>query len=503
VVAGVLAAMAIAALVGWLAFYYGASPLYGSIITLALPIVLTQIVFSGGRFTGSSSGLSGFPTYYWSFEVWFWIAGAYLVIVTALAWLFVSSDSGRLLVALRENENRCWYLGVPAARIRIALMVVTAGVGAAAGCAYAAFTNVVAPELTGFLLGTELLIWVALGGRGTLFGPVIGAILISVVSAYLSGTLPFVWTLFLGITFVVVIVLLPQGLAPPVFALVARGWARLRPPTPPQPVAVARAAPAPAAKAPEGTPALVVTGLQRRYGSLKVLEGIGFSVRHGELLSVIGPNGAGKTTLMRCLSDGSERTAGTVVVNGHDIGRLSPDRICGFGLGRSFQNTNLFDTLSVAECLRLARYRHDGPSLWRQDATLRLPDAALQVMRATGLDRELATSANVLSHGMKRALELVMVLAMEPSVLLLDEPTAGLTKAERTLIGGVLTELVRDHGLGVVLIEHDLDFVREISSRVIVLHQGGLILDGTVEEVVSSEAVRAVYSGHAPVGGAH
>ena len=150
---GILAAMAVGGLVGWLAFYHGASPLYGSIVTLALPIVFTQIVFSGGRFTGSSSGLSGFPTYYWTLEIWFWIAGGFLVVVTGFAWLFVRSDMGRVLVAIRENETRCAYLGIPVSRIKILLMAAAGAVGAVAGFAYAAFTNVVAPELGGFLLG--------------------------------------------------------------------------------------------------------------------------------------------------------------------------------------------------------------------------------------------------------------------------------------------------------------------------------------------------------------
>ena len=224
-VLGIIAAMAVAALVGWLAFYHGAAPLYGSIVTLALPIVLTQVVFAGGRTTGSSSGLSGFPTYYWSIEIWFWLAGAFLVVVTGLAWLFVRSDMGRVLVAIKENEIRCAYLGIPVSRIKILLMVAAGGIGAIAGFGYAAFTNVVAPELTGFLLGTELLIWVALGGRGTLIGPVLGAIFIDMTSSYLSGNLPFYWKLLVGIVFVVVIVALPQGLMPVVTNL----WRRLVP----------------------------------------------------------------------------------------------------------------------------------------------------------------------------------------------------------------------------------------------------------------------------------
>jgi branched-chain amino acid transport system permease protein len=127
----------------------------------------------------------------------------------------------------------------------------------------------------------------------------------------------------------------------------------------------------------------------------------------------------------------------------------------------------------------------------------------MQVIGATGLDKQLDVEARHLSHGMKQALELAMVLALEPSVLLLDEPTAGLTKPERALIGSILVDLARNHQLCILLVEHDLDFVREISSRVIVLHQGRILLDGTVAEVVESELVRTIYAGGGHADGGH
>ena len=499
--AGILAAMAVGLLVGWLAFYHGASPLYASIVTLALPIVLTQVVFAGGRFTGSSSGLSGFPTYYWDLEVWFWIAGAFLILVTCLAVLFVRSDMGRVLVAIRENEMRCAYLGIPVSRIKILLMVVMGGIGAVSGFGYAAFTNVVAPELTGFLLGTELLIWVALGGRGTIIGPVIGTIAIDVTSSYLSGSLPFVWKLLIGIAFVLVIVALPQGLRPEL----GKGLRRLlrrQPAAKPAPelrparsrvVAAGAAAP------------LVVEGVARHFGSLRVLQDISFKVGRGELLSLVGPNGAGKTTLIRCLADGMERSGGRVVIFGKDLGRWPPDRCVALGIGRKFQAASIYETLTVAECLRLARYRLEPFSLWQASPILELPEAALRIVSETGLAERLDIEVRHLSHGQKQALDLAMVLALEPTIVLLDEPTAGLTKTERERIGGILTSLVERERLSVLLVEHDLDFVRQISSRVIVMHQGRIVLDGSVAEVVDSELVREIYagSGHepAPAGG--
>ena len=490
-VLGIVAAMVVAALAGWLAFYHGASPLYGSIVTLALPIIVTQVVFAGGRTTGSSSGLSGFPTYYWASETWFWIAGAFLVVVTSLAWLFVRSDMGRVLVAIRENETRCAYLGIPVSRIKILLLVVAGAIGAIAGFGYAAFTNVVAPELGGFLLGTELLIWVALGGRGTLIGPVIGAILIDVTSSYLSGSLPFYWKLLVGVLFVVVIVALPQGLMPEVTKL----WRRLVP-------GARRKAEAPTLKAVatrdiahgEAQP-LVVRGVHRHFGSLQVLRGIDLVTNEGELLSLVGPNGAGKTTLIRCLADGYERSGGNITVFGNDLGRWPPDRCVALGIGRKFQAANIFATLTVAECLRVARYRLEPPSIWASYSTLHLPEAALRIVEETGLAQSLDTEARHLAHGQKQALELAMVLALEPRIVLLDEPTAGLTRVERERIGSILTSLTERERLSILLVEHDLDFVREISSRVVVLHQGQIVLDGSVEEVVGSELVRNIYAG--------
>ena len=495
-VSGVAVAIIVAAVVGWLAFYHGASPLYGSVVTLVLPIVVTQILYSGGNFTGSSSGLSGFESFDVSIEAWFWIAGSFLVLLTALAWLFVRSDAGRILVAIRENEQRCEYVGINVSRVKILLLIVCAVIAAIAGYAFAGVQMVVAPEYAGFVFGTELLIWVALGGRGTLIGPVIGTLVLDVSTSYLSGNLPFVWKLVIGFAFVVVIVALPQGLMPLIKGAAQRVFGRKKTAAAPFAPRLEPAVEQPyAGLAGAGSRALVVREVRKQFGSLKVLEGIDFEARRSELLSLVGPNGAGKTTLMRCIADGNERSGGTVLLNDHDILKLPPYDCVAFGVGRKFQTANVFETLTVAEALRIARTRLAPPSLWKREETLALPHASMQVIRATGLDEQLGVEARHLSHGMKQALELAMVLALEPSVLLLDEPTAGLTKPERTLIGAILTDLARNHQLCILLVEHDLDFVREISSRVIVLHQGRILLDGTVAEVVESELVRTIYSG--------
>jgi branched-chain amino acid transport system permease protein len=480
----------IGALVGWLSFYRGASPFFATLISLVLPIVLTQLLLSGGAWTGSSSGLTGYETFDFSLEAWYWIAGTALAGVALLGWFVVRSDAGQVLIAIRDNESRCTYLGIRTSQIKIILLVATAVVAGLAGFGYGSFSGVVAPELSGFVLGTEFIIWVALGGRGTLWGPLLGAVLISVVSAYLSSSMPFAWQLVLGCAFVFVIVLLPQGLVPLLFRPFLRGVAAV------EPALVERSTRPPTDQSPAGR-ALVMEGVAKQYGHLKVLQGIDLSADAGQLVGLIGPNGAGKTTLMRCMSDGAERTAGIVELCGHDIRTLPPEQCVRFGLGRKFQNANVFDTLTVAACLRIAGTILERPSLLKQSPTLALPSYALEVVRTTGLANKLSAVAKDLSHGEQQALELAMVLALQPRIVLLDEPTAGLTKTERTQIGHILSSLALRHGLCCLLVEHDLDFVQEVATRIVVLHQGKIVMQGSFDEVVNSTLVKSVYAGSA------
>ena len=471
---------------GWISFYRGASSFFACIISLVLPIVLNQLILSGGSFTGSSSGLTGFDTFEFEMEQWYWIAGGLMMVCGFLASVFLSSDAGRILVSIRDNESRCAYLGLNPSAIKICLLGVCAAMAGLAGFGYGAFSGVVAPELTGFSFGTEMIIWVALSGRGTFWGPMLGTLVITVATAYLSSAMPFVWQLLLGLSFVLVIIFLPQGLIP----LLSRPFAGRRSFVP---ALESREVEALERHADE--PVLEMTHVERRYGSLSVLKDVTFTGRPGELIGIIGPNGAGKTTLMRCMSDGKERTGGTIKLCGHDIVRQHPQACVRFGLGRKFQNANIFESLTVAECLRMARSVLERPSLFHRDKVIHLPPYALEVVRVTGLESKLGTVARDLSHGEQQDLELAMVLALEPRIILLDEPTAGLTRAERISIGQVFSSLAHKYGLCCLLVEHDLDFVKEIATRIVVLHQGTIVVQGSAEEVVNSELVQTIYAG--------
>ena len=482
----------VAGLVGWLSFYPGSTPLYASVVSLVVPIVMVQLLYSGGAFTGSSSGLVGYESFDLSVEAWFRLAGLAVLAISIVAQIGISSDAGRLLSALRDNEMRCAYLGLNTPRIRILLLVLCAIVAALAGFGYAGFGGIAAPENASFTFGTQLVIMVALGGRGTLVGALLGALILEIASAYLSGSLPFVWELIVGVAFILVIVALPAGLFGSVRDIAGKFLRR----STRQAVFLQTLPPSRVRSRDEV--AVEVSGLGKNFGSLSVLSDVGFSARRGELVSLVGPNGAGKTTLIRCIADGRERSAGSVKIMGQPIGRLPPHRIVALGLGRKFQTASVFESMSVADCLRVARTRQQPPSLLSSSPTLALPGAARAVVEASGLVDRLNEEAGSLSHGLKQALELAMVLALEPEVVLLDEPTAGLTRVERQRFAEILTKVVEVERLCVLIVEHDLDFVREISSRIIVLHQGRIALDGTVAETVESPLVREIYSGQHP-----
>ncbi len=481
-----------------------------SAVVSDLPVVFTQIILSGGAYTGSSSGLP-IPVPALSLTQWYWVAGGLLLLVAAGGHALVSSDAGRLLVAIRENEERCRYLGLETSRLKIRLMAACSAVAALAGAFYVLFGSVAAHSYGDFVFGTELVVWTALGGRGTLLGPILGTVGVNYVSALLGGNLPFVWLLFVGFAFVLVVVYLPQGLVPAIghgmgrlggaFERAWRRGDRARK----APAAAVLAVTAMSGRRPDAvdgaglaateSPVLALRGVSKRYGSLQVLDGVSLEARRGEVIGIVGPNGAGKTTLLRCIADGRERSSGEVVIDGHRIDGLPPHACVRLGVSRKFQAPNVFDALTVLDCLRVARSYRVPASPWRRSQTLELPAPALHAVQVSGLLALLYEPAGHLSHGAKQALELAMVLALEPTVLLLDEPTAGLTREERAAIGSVLTELAQSHRLCILLIEHDLDFVREISTRLMVLHLGRVLADGPLSEVAESEIVRTIYVG--------
>jgi branched-chain amino acid transport system ATP-binding protein len=245
-------------------------------------------------------------------------------------------------------------------------------------------------------------------------------------------------------------------------------------------------------------PILETRDLTIRFGGHVAVNRVSCAFRPGSLTAIVGPNGAGKTTYFNLISGQLAATAGSVLVKGEDVTRLSASARTRRGLGRAFQLTNLFPNLTVFENVRLAvqaraRAGLDLFTLWsgRRDL-MQAADAILDRVRL-GDKREAAASA--LSHGDQRKLEVALLIALEPDVFMFDEPTAGMSVDEVPTILEIIRELKRDAAKTILLVEHKMDVVRSLAERIIVLHNGTLVADGAPAEVMASDIVREAYLG--------
>jgi branched-chain amino acid transport system ATP-binding protein len=245
-------------------------------------------------------------------------------------------------------------------------------------------------------------------------------------------------------------------------------------------------------------PVLSTRDLSWRIGGVAIVDGISIDLAAGEFLAVIGPNGAGKTSLFNLISGLRRPTHGTVELGGRDITRLSPHARARHGLGRTFQSSSVFGSLSVAQNVRLAvQARHGGSArpwpLPRADrAVAGLADAVLE---RVGLGGRGAVLAGALAHGEKRKLEIALLLAAEPRVLLLDEPMAGVSAEDVPALVGLIRTLTRDERRSVLMVEHHIDVVLDLADRVAVMHHGALLICDTPALVMADATVQQAYLG--------
>lgn len=239
--------------------------------------------------------------------------------------------------------------------------------------------------------------------------------------------------------------------------------------------------------------------LRRRFGALAAVDGVSMQIQAGALHSIIGPNGAGKTTLFNLISGTLRPTSGRVFYRGQDITNLPMHRTIHRGIGRSFQITNIFPSLSVLENVRLAcqAMGHDSFRMLRSHTKFaHYLTRAREVLDTVGLTERALQPAGLLPHGDQRKLELGMILAPDPDVLMLDEPTAGMA-AEQVPELMALIEAVRSDGAKtIVLVEHNMNVVMNVSNRITVMHQGKVIAEGSPEEISSNVTVQSAYLGN-------
>ncbi len=497
------------AFVGFGAFLTGALILrrrgvYFSLLTLALTALLFTVGYRWTELTGGESGLGGVTranvlgldleedrTYYWL------VAGTGLA-VCCLLWRFHRSPVGSVLVAIRENEQRARFIGYPTNRYKLIAFVLSAAVVALAGVLSVFNHRFASAEPLAVAFSGELIAMVVIGGMRSFLGPALGALFFILFREFLSIWTPH-WLFYFGLLFVGFIVFSPSGLVGVAGRLIAPLRKRVV-----ESAAMAARTLTDAPRLPQvyrrasasNGPVLLARNLAKHFGGIHAVEDVSLAVGDRTLHALIGPNGAGKTTAFNLLSGLYQPDRGTIELDGRSIAGLRPENITAAGVGRSFQITNLFPSLSVEENLRLAiQARHRRRyAFWKStDSLSGVKEETAELAGFLGLAGIEGAQAAALSYGGQRILDMGLALATRPRLLLLDEPLAGLAAAERQRIAALMQALSAE--IPVLFVEHDIDRVFRIADRVTVMNEGRVLVDGSVEDARDNATVREVYIG--------
>ena len=448
--------------------------------------------------------------------------GLYLVTLLSLSGVYllsryiVRSRAGRVLIAVRDNEDRLRFSGYKPHYFKTFVFTFAGLVAGLGGMLYTPQMGIFTPSYMEVKMSILMVIWVAVGGRGTLSGAILGALAVNLIYNSLTTRWPDSWPFVQGGLFIGVVLLFPNGLMS-----LWRKWTEI----PSDPVRDNRAAlgqlqtEAPPAPGKSDDTTAIAQRLERVallrgtrgetlmggdlirlenvsvfFDGFKALDVDSFRLGHRDLRVIIGPNGAGKTTLCDVISGKTRASTGRVFFGDSEITNLSEVDIARFGVGRKFQTPTVFDSLSVKENMELALPGRNGVarSLLGK-VTPGEHDRIGSILERVRLIHDTKTQVKYLSHGQRQWLEISMLLLAGPMVLLVDEPAAGLTDEETVLTAELLLETQSEHS--VIVIEHDMDFVRLLDSPVTVLNEGRIMSEGTIKEIQADERVVEAYLG--------
>ncbi|MBV9066489.1 MAG: branched-chain amino acid ABC transporter ATP-binding protein/permease [Methylobacteriaceae bacterium] len=473
--------------------------------TLAFGLAVHAVLRIWGDVTGGDAGLGGLPrpaVFGTELRTDFTFGALVWFIAVVLFWLSMNltrSRVGRALRAIRSDEISAAAAGIDVGRLKVAAFSISAGYASISGSLFASYNGAVHPDSFSLSTLLDLLMMLFFGGEGTIWGALFGSTIMRILPD-LTGSFHAGKLLLSGLIFVVILFVFPRGIAGAVALLRRRfGYARRKSITP-----TARARIEPNLSG-TSQPVLQVAQLGKAFGGLRAVDDVSFEVRSGQIKSLIGPNGAGKTTLLNLISGVLKPDQGSIRVNGVELGGTRSDRVARLGVQRTFQHERLFGQLTVLENVMIgaeggtkgtlgdliACTLATGTSLEREYAARTL---ASRWLASVGLADKADEQVASLPHGQRKLVELARTAAANPTVLMLDETAAGLNDTEKMQLKALVRDF-RDQGTAVIVIEHDTDFVMELSDEIVVMNFGRKIADGSPSAVSEDRAVLEAYLG--------